>query len=198
MRTPVEPENVPFNLVGFEEDNAENFQIEMLRYGEDLLAEELELDREELLANLSSGAHKLNFVKIKLGSTELAALVDSGAARSFISLPVREQVTRMGFKVKKNKPATVLSPLGIREVVDEEIKLSISIHAHSQKINFRVLPSMGMPCILGIDALRAFGLSVYFREKVDIYNFDTDPTKCYKVFRGKIRNHFCDRGLCRI
>ena len=175
---------VPLFSMDFEGNALKDIKLSMLEHGDNLpLADKTEVTEDYLLANLAAGARKLNFVKVRLGGVEFAALVDSGAARSFISLPVKEHAERMGFKIKRGKPGTVLSPLGIREMVDEEVKLPIHLLAHNQKINFRVLPSMGMPCILGVDALRAFGLSVYFREDTcDLYNFDTDPTHYYRFF----------------
>ena len=84
------------NLIDLDDLPIEKIQIKMLEYGEELSdLEEIELN--EFLSNLALSKNKLNYVKLKIGSLEFAALVDSGAARSFISLPIKEQALKLGF-----------------------------------------------------------------------------------------------------
>ena len=165
------------NLIDFSENSNEKVEVKMLEYGEELGDSE-EIEPNDSLANLATSRNNLNYVKLKLGSLEFAALIDSGAARSFISLPIKEQALKLGFKVKKGRPSTVVSPLGLQEIVDENLRLPININGRKQNINFRVLPSMGFPCIVGIDMLRAFGINLFFGE--DIYSFSDNPLQYYK------------------
>ena len=63
-------------------------------------------------------------------------------------------------------------------MVDDSFKLPIFLNTYKQKLNIRVLPSMSIPIILGIDALRAFRLSIHFGDHS--YIFDSDPTRHYR------------------
>ena len=171
-----ESENLA-NLIDFVEICEDKIEVKMLEYGQNL-SDLDDLENNDFLSNLALPKTKLNYVKIKLGSLEFAALIDSGAARSFISLPIKEQAEKLGFKVRKSRPSTVVSPLGLSEIVDENLRLPIQFQEYKQKLNFRVLPSMAFPCILGIDALRIFGINLFFGE--DVYNFSANPLKYYK------------------
>ena len=62
----------------------------MLEYGQNL-SDLDDLKNNDFLSNLALPKIKLNYVKMKLSFLEFAALIDSGAARSFISLLIKEQ-----------------------------------------------------------------------------------------------------------
>lgn len=104
----------------------------------------------------------LNFVSVQICDETFPALIDSGASRTFINQEIEDKVLGLDFRVKKGCQVTVISPLGAKKIVDENIKLPITLNTHSQKINVRVLPLMQTPFILEVDALRAFGLNIHF------------------------------------
>ena len=117
------------------EEIPENNSIQFLLPGESLDLEENQGDEySENLCNLSSGP-SLNFVSVKIGGEIFPALIDSGASRTFVSQVVRDKVVSFGFKVKKSRKVTVITPLGNEETVDENIKLPIILNTNCQKIN---------------------------------------------------------------
>ena len=159
------------------EEVPEKVTIEFLLPGESLDPEiDHGNDSSECLCNLSSGS-SLYYVSVKIGDENFVALVDSGASRTFVSQSVRDKIKNFGFQVKKGRRLTVITPLGKEETVDENIKLPIILNTHCQKINVRVLPSLEIPIILGIDALRIFGINIHFGEH--FYSFASDPTRFY-------------------
>ena len=131
---------------------------------------EVLLPEEFLLTNIKPyGNSSLLYIEVRLSKLSFKALVDSGAARTFISPELRERILEQGFKIVNTTPTFVVSPLGAQEEINEAFRLPLTIKDKKQTIKVRVLPSLDTPCILGIDALRAFGMQINFEDNSFVF-----------------------------
>ena len=152
-------------------------ELHMLENGEDFLSSEIEeeSDTEELFS--TDRKSSLLFVTIDLGNYEIPALVDCGASRTYINPQFEKIAKNLGYRTKSGKTATVITPVGATEEINQYMKLPIGLKDSRQKVTARILPSMEIPCILGLDSLRALGIRILF-DSLKWY-FATKPSQLF-------------------
>ena len=152
----------------------------MIDFEDNLLQEEEEEEEEpDFLGNIcvnNKPVHLL-YITIAINNIKMKALVDSGAARTFVNLKFKSLACSQNLKIKKVKPMNVKSPLGTVEKINEVINLPISFCDRRQKLKARIVPSLDVPIILGLDALRAFGMVINFNSLT--WYFSSNPSKTY-------------------
>ena len=95
----------------------------------------------------------------------------------FVNLELTSLACSQNLKIKKVKPLNVKSPLGTVEKINDVINLPIVFCARKQKLKARIVPSLDVPIILGLDALRTFGMVIDFNSLT--WHFSSNPSKSY-------------------
>lgn len=134
---------------------------------------------------IRSGASLSPCVDINVKDIRCYTLLDSGAARSLISLESYKKLAKANVILGVRKSSMVcrtasLSPLPIQF----EVVFKFKIEGFSWKWNFLVAQDLGLPCILGADFLRKSGLVLDVQGSCFYFKFNR---RVLIPFKGKQR-----------
>lgn len=107
----------------------------------------------------SSGRPKLCFLVIKIENSQVRALVDSGALACFMS---REWAEERGLEHRKLviEPYYVTLANGHVARAEEQVDIELTLDDRTCRATARILSSLIVPFILGIDGLKKLGLVI--------------------------------------
>jgi len=110
----------------------------------------------------SSELPSLRYFHIKIYGYPLAALVDSGSNRTLLGREGIKIIRALGLATASDKGTQIRTANGQIASIKEEIKIPIELQNQNHDITVALLPSLAVPCILGIDFLAKFGIGLDF------------------------------------
>lgn len=119
-----------------------------------LLHSYVTLEREELPS--------LRFFKIKIHEYTLAALVDSGFNRTLLGREGIKIIRALGINTEKSRRVQIRIANGQIADIKEEARIPIELDDERHEVTAASLPSLAVPCILGLDFLMKLGVVLDF------------------------------------
>lgn len=110
----------------------------------------------------ADGATPPLFVTLNVHQRPLRALVDSGSTRTFLGPEAIELVTDLDLPIITTRANRVMLATGQLEEATDEVSLPIGLEGKTAEINARLLPNLAVPCILGLDFLKIFRITIDF------------------------------------
>jgi len=104
----------------------------------------------------------LGYFQIKIYGYPLAALVDSGSNRTLLGREGIKIIRALNLMTTADRGVQIRTANGQIATIREEIRLLIDLENQSQEITVALLPSLAVPCVLGIDFLVKFGIGLDF------------------------------------
>lgn len=120
--------------------------------------------KEELHALPAAEKTDLLFTDVKILGQKTQALIDSGASKTFVSPRIKELAVKNKLPINNKLNSSVKSRLGTIEAIKESIQLPITLRDREKVIDARVLEKLNFDCIMGLDALREFGVGIDFNK----------------------------------
>ncbi|XP_025270381.1 uncharacterized protein LOC112639720 [Camponotus floridanus] len=136
-----------------------------------LLQSYVTLGREELPS--------LKFFKIKIYDYTLAALVDSGSNRTLLGREGIKIIRELGLDTERGRGIQNRTANGQIANIREEIKVPLELEDQCREITVALLPNLAVPCILGLDFLTKFGVTLDFA--TNGWYFAESPHKKYRL-----------------
>jgi len=127
----------------------------------------------------SSELPSLRYFHIKIYGYPLAALVDSGSNRTLLGREGIKIIRTLGLATMSDRGTQIRTANGQIAAIKEEIKIPIELQNQNHDITIVLLPSLAVPCILGIDFLAKFGIGLDFAS--DKWYFANTPHIRYRL-----------------
>src|SRR5436190_161936 len=136
----------------------------------------------------------LLFIRVKILSDEIIALLDSGSSRTFLGPAIVERLKELKLSFGNSDGRRVTTATGQTTRIRGEIKLPITVRGQTKSLIVSALPTLALPCILGMDFLSLFKIGVNFSRKQwffddephIIYDFDTEPVSSVFHLRAPV------------
>ena len=103
------------------------------------------------------------FVRIEVSETPAVALVDSGASRTYVGPKFADRYGDRVFETPD--PRTITLANGSLERISGQIRVPISIYVPSNEMAIRLVKALAYDCVLGMNALELFDVSINFKER---------------------------------
>ncbi|XP_066600140.1 uncharacterized protein [Prorops nasuta] len=124
----------------------------------------------------------------------LPVLVDSGATRTFLGAIGWKLLRELNLPVLPGPPSTVTTADGYVVTIKGEVRLPMTIGFTTREVKARIFPSLSVPCILGLDALHAFGIVINFPKR--IWWFESQPNHVFPFEReGREDSNWTSPGI---
>ncbi|XP_029163431.1 uncharacterized protein LOC114934886 [Nylanderia fulva] len=105
---------------------------------------------------------QLPYCEISLGGETLRALIDSGSNRTILGAAGIKIIRRLRSPINRDHRTQIRTANGQLAEVREEAEITLQVAGRSRDVSTCLLPSLAVPCILGVDFLRAFKVIVDF------------------------------------
>ena len=106
----------------------------------------------------------------------MKALIDGAASRSFLGRKGRELIEELNLEVRTNSGIVQVAN-GQVELVTDEVLVPMELKLRARQLQVRVLPSLPVPLVLGLDFLQIFGLQVDYAKRR--WRFEDDHSGAY-------------------
>lgn len=127
--------------------------------GADALAREATIEKDVPVPEVVMGSEALAsrrfLLSLMVGDRVLQGLVDSGASRTFVDSITWEFLSNNGL-IRDAPEIQVRVSNGHVERSSAEMLVVLTLQDQSQEFPIRLMESLNVPCILGIDFLRTF------------------------------------------
>ncbi|XP_011701743.1 PREDICTED: uncharacterized protein LOC105458270 [Wasmannia auropunctata] len=120
----------------------------------------------------------LLFLRVTMSGRELRALVDSGSSRTFLGSEAVDLLKGAGFSFRSGSGPRVTTATNQTTRVRGETEVPITLGGRTRNLRVCSLPTLALPCILGMDFLAAFGIVVNFVQRAWI--FEDNPSRRYR------------------
>lgn len=104
----------------------------------------------------------LLFLDIYIHGHALRALVDTGASCTFLGREAIHLINLLAIPIVDHRSGQVKTATGQIESSSGCVALPIELRGESRVITARFLPSLALPCVLGLDFLRCFAINIDF------------------------------------
>jgi len=104
----------------------------------------------------------LGYFQIRIYGYPLAALLDSGSNRTLLDREDIKIIRALNITTTSDRRVQIRIANGQIANIREEIRIPIELENQSQDITVALLPSLAVPCVLGIDFLIKFGIGLDF------------------------------------
>ena len=102
-------------------------------------------------------------MRIEVSGIPAVTLVDSGASRTYVGPKFADRFRNRVFDTPHARTITLAN--GSLERISGQIRVPISICGTSNEMAIRLVKALAYDCVLGMDALELFGISINFRER---------------------------------
>ncbi|CAH1392616.1 unnamed protein product [Nezara viridula] len=109
---------------------------------------------------LNSHSEDRLYITLSVGKINLPALIDTGANHSYISSLGLSSLHQEHITLTSVTSYLVAVANGARETVNEAVAFLASVNGRQVQISFYVLPNLTVPCLLGMDVMRALGIVI--------------------------------------
>ncbi|KAK2575323.1 hypothetical protein KPH14_000816 [Odynerus spinipes] len=113
----------------------------------------------------------LLFLTIFIEGRPIRALIDTGASRTFLGPSAVGIVRELGISIETARPIRVRTATGQQVHSRKEVGLTLTVGAKTAGLRARILPRLGLECVLGIDFLRTFGVNIDFADNTWLQDF---------------------------
>lgn len=121
---------------------------------------------------------------MKVGGISIPTLVDTGANHSYISTGGLALIPSSQIKISNIIPHEVSVANGGKEIVKNVVAFIAFIHERQVKLSLTLLPTLTVPCLLGMDFLKSLGIVIdtaaglwWFRDQPEnTSSFLTEPS----------------------
>ena len=127
-------------------------------------------------------------------------MVDSGASGSFISPDTSRLLQSLQVPIRRTRPTKVVTATGEACEIRDTAFLPMVWNDKIAELKSKVLSTLEFPLVLGLDALRLYGVLIDFQNGK--YFFLSDPTRTYAfeeiplpVTEEEKLNNLLDQGL---
>lgn len=107
---------------------------------------------------LLSPAENRYFVDLRLGEVTLPSLIDTGATHSYLGDEGLSLLESLQLSVAKINSYQVTLANGVEETVQFTVAFVARVHGRDECVTFSLLPNLSVPCLLGLDALKKWGM----------------------------------------
>ncbi|KAL6419699.1 hypothetical protein ACFW04_011264 [Cataglyphis niger] len=104
----------------------------------------------------------LLFLRVEIFGNEILALLDSGLSRTFMGPSTVELVERLRGQFRGSDGKRVTTATGQTTRIKGELEVPIKLRHRVESLKVYALPTLALPCILGVDFLSMFGIGVNF------------------------------------
>ncbi|KAL6421183.1 hypothetical protein ACFW04_013736 [Cataglyphis niger] len=100
----------------------------------------------------------LLFLRVEILGSEILALLDSGSSRTFMGPSTVELVERLWGQFRGSDGKRVTTTTGQTTLIKGELEVPIKLRHRVESLKVYALPTLALPCILGVDFLSMFGI----------------------------------------
>ena len=131
-----------------------------------------------------SGPEPLMYTTISILGQPIKSLVDCGASRSFVGCKTLDLMKNLGLTIEKCHGVVQISNSSIQTVSDEVIA-PIELMNKVRLMRIRVLNSLPVDFVVGLDFLQIFSISVNYEKRKWIFNDDPSKTHNFDIENWK-------------
>ncbi|XP_070155191.1 uncharacterized protein [Polyergus mexicanus] len=125
----------------------------------------------------------LLFLRVGILGKEVLALLDSGSSRTFLGPSTVDLVKELELRFRSSDGKRVTTATGQTTRIKGEIEIPITLRHQVKSLKVYALPTLALPCIIGVDFLSVFGIGVNFATKR--WYFSENPMMEYEFDAGR-------------